>query len=67
MYTKRQEKQIEYLDNRESKETLYSEGSYICQCKTCNSSEQFQSAGTVSALFMPQHVGHNTWIITVKG
>lgn len=63
-YTDTQEKQLAYLDKMERKESLYTEKFYICQCKTCGVRETLQSAGTVSALFMAQHVGHKTWITT---
>lgn len=61
-YTVSQEKTLEFLDKMESRESLGDDRVYSCLCKTCNTTEILHSAGTVSALFMPKHIGHKTWV-----
>ena len=67
MFTKQQEKQLEFLDAMESRESLGDERKYLCQCRTCKKQEFLSSAGTVSALFMNEHAGHDTWVRLLKG
>lgn len=66
-YTKKQEKQLDFLASMESRESLGDERKYYCQCKNCKKTEVLSSAGTVSALFMSEHMGHDTWIELLKG
>jgi hypothetical protein len=61
-YTKAQERTLEFLDKMESKESLGDERVYSCTCNSCKKTEIIHSAGTVSALFMPEHAGHKTLI-----
>lgn len=61
-FTDTQEKQLEFLDKMDAKESLGSNRQYLCVCKTCEKAETMHAAGTVSALWLPEHIGHKTWI-----
>jgi hypothetical protein len=61
-YTKKQLRTLEYLAYMESREYLGNGRSYRCICNDCHIEETIHSAGTVSALFMTEHMGHNTFI-----
>ena len=63
MFTSTQEKQIQFLNKMEPRETLTSGRKYFYECKTCGIEKECNAACTVRD-FLFQHIGHKTWVQT---
>lgn len=57
-----QEKQQEFLDNMESRETLGDNRGYLLECSTCGSEDRFYSAHQCGMELRHYHAGHKTWL-----
>ena len=68
-WTATQKKQVTYLEKQNEKEIRYGMWSthYECSCRTCGTSKRFGAADNARKWLEYWHVGHATWIDTVRG